>query len=94
MPSPSPHHVHPWEFSRSEDFVSNKMETNDRRGRTGRAISKMAAHCTPHHLAQLVRGITLRRNCVTERSGDVNTIRFVVPDFEDNLAHWKNLLLP
>jgi len=93
MPSRDPHRGHPWEFSRSQDFVANKMKANDRRCRSDRTISKMAADRISHHLAQLLQGITLRGDRVTERSSDVTAIRFIVPNFEDDLAHWKKLLL-
>ena len=87
MPWPDRLRTHRVVFSRGQDFVAHEMKANDLGHRSRRAITEMATHGIPDHGTHFVQGFALGDDGMPERRSNEATIRGVLLDFENDLAH-------
>src|ERR1051326_5357928 len=69
----------------SQDFVANKMEANDLRGRGGLVV--IAIHCLSHVGPQVLQGIGLGVNPGAQGRRGITSVNFILAYLKDDLAH-------
>jgi hypothetical protein len=78
-------------FSRCQNFIPHKVQTNDLRHGSRNAVAEVTVDGVLHHGAKLFKRVALRDDAVPQRGGDISAIGFVLLNFENDLAHGARL---